>query len=471
MGNGLSKRAGPAMIDAKSNWGVWEGWGTSLAWWAKRFGDRNDLADVFFTMNDVAFGTQKLPGLGFNIVRYNAGACSWNTVDGQKMNTSPKMRPSRQIEAFWIDWASTDPKSASWNWEADANQRAMLGKARDRGADRFELFSNSPVWWMCKNHNPAGDNNGLDNLQAWNVTQHGVNLITILEHARDNWGINFESIAPFNEPMALWWRGDNGTQEGCHMDAGATQGPLINILRGELDKRGLKSIMIAASDENTYDRAKDTWEAIGSTALANVGRINVHGYQNGQGRRDLLYSYSASRNQKLWNSEYGENDGSGRSLVSNLILDLRWLHPNAWVYWQVLDGGGWGLIDADNETGRLGTATQKYFVLAQFCRHIRPGMRILDGGADNVIAAYDAQRQKLVIVAVNWGSAQNLVFDLSRFSQPSVNGTPVVRWRTQIGTGDQYVKYPNDTHVRGGQITSWFESNTVHTFEVEQVVV
>jgi len=25
--------------------------------------------------------------------------------------------------------------------------------------------------------------------------------------------------------------------------------------------------------------------------------------------------------------------------------------------------------------------------------------------------------------------------------------------------------------VRGGQITSWFESNTVHTFEVEQVVV
>ena len=32
------------------------------------------------------------------------------------------------------------------------------------------------------------------------------------------------------------------------------------------------------------------------------------------------------------------------SLASNLNLDMRWLHPTAWVYWQVLDGGGWGLV-------------------------------------------------------------------------------------------------------------------------------
>ena len=33
------------------------------------------------------------------------------------------------------------------------------------------------------------------------------------------------------------------------------------------------------------------------------------------------------------------------SLASNLNLDMRWLHPTAWVYWQVLDDtGGWGLV-------------------------------------------------------------------------------------------------------------------------------
>jgi galactan endo-1,6-beta-galactosidase len=104
-------------IDPKSNWGTWEGWGTSLAWWAQQFGNRDDLADAFFTLKQTKVNSQSLPGLGFNIVRYNAGACSWNTIDGQeKMIVSPKIKRSRQMEGYWVDWNSTDPKSASWNW-------------------------------------------------------------------------------------------------------------------------------------------------------------------------------------------------------------------------------------------------------------------------------------------------------------------------------------------------------------------
>jgi galactan endo-1,6-beta-galactosidase len=154
-------------IDPKSNWGTWEGWGTSLAWWAQEFGDRDDLADVFFTLGQTKVNGQSLPGLGFNIVRYNAGACSWNTVDGKKMVVSPKIKRSRQMEGYWVDWNSSDPQSASWNWygvpflwrtwedvadflfrSVDVNQRAALQKAIARGADRTELFSNSPMWWM-----------------------------------------------------------------------------------------------------------------------------------------------------------------------------------------------------------------------------------------------------------------------------------------------------------------------------------
>jgi galactan endo-1,6-beta-galactosidase len=105
-------------IDPKSNWGTWEGWGTSLAWWAQRFGNRDDLADSFFTLKQTKVNSQSLPGLGFNIVRYNAGACSWNAVHGEKMVVSPNIKRSRQMEGYWVDWNSTDPKSASWNWYA-----------------------------------------------------------------------------------------------------------------------------------------------------------------------------------------------------------------------------------------------------------------------------------------------------------------------------------------------------------------
>ena len=104
------------------------------------------------------------------------------------------------------DWDSADPASASWDWSVDANQRTMMQKAASRGADVFELFSNSPMWWMCINHNPAGADNGAnDNLQSWNYDQHAIYLANIAQYAAKNWGITFDSVEPFNEPMASWW--------------------------------------------------------------------------------------------------------------------------------------------------------------------------------------------------------------------------------------------------------------------------
>ncbi|KAM5352752.1 hypothetical protein ACJ41O_005474 [Fusarium nematophilum] len=455
-------------IDARSNRGTWEGWGTSLAWWARRFGNRDDLADIFFTTKSTQFSGKNLPGLGMNIVRHNAGACSSNTIGSAKMVVSPNMILSRQIEGHWLNWDSTDPASSSWNWGVDSNQRNMMWKARDRGANRFELFSNSPMWWMCKNHNPSGSSDGSENIQSWNLGQHAVYMATIAKYAKDNWGITFESVEPFNEPSADWWKA-NGTQEGCHIDI-STQATIINNLRTELNNRGLSSMTIAASDESYYDQAVSTLNGLGDAALSNIARINVHGYQYGDGRRDQIYNLASSRSKRVWNSEYGESDATGQRLISNLILDFRFLRPTAWVYWQVLDGEGWGLIDANNENGSVGAVSQKYFVLAQFTRHIREGMRILDGGADNVVAAYDSGRKKLVIVAINWGNAQYLNFDLSKFAQPSKNGAPVARWHTRIGTGDQYVKY-SDTTMNGTKFWSWFEAKSVQTFEVEDVVI
>ncbi|MEU9054176.1 beta-1,6-galactanase [Streptomyces sp. NPDC048384] len=458
-------------VNPGTSYGTWEGWGTSLAWWANVFGNRNDFADLFFTTNSVTYNGTTLPGLGLNIARYNLGACSWNSVNGETMVESPNIPGFKQIEGFWQDWNNEDPTSSAWNWSADANQRAMLVKATARGATT-ELFANSPMWWMCSNHNPSGAAGGGNNLQTWNYRQHASHLAATALYARNNWGVNFATVDPFNEPASSWWTA-TGTQEGCHLDP-AVQAAVLPYMRSELDSRGLTGIRIAASDETNYDTARSTWGSFGTSTKALVSQVNVHGYQGSGGRRDLLYTdVVTTSGKKLWNSETGDSDGTGLTMASNLCYDFRWLHPTAWCYWQVMDPStGWAMIAYDANTLQPTTIQTKYYVMAQFSRHIRPGMRILDTGVSYASAAYDASARRLVIVAVNTStSAQTLTFDLSRFT--TVNGGSgglVPRWNTVTTGGDQYRAYAN-TYLNGKSVAVPFAAKAVQTLQVDGVVI
>lgn len=456
--------AAPATsVDPHLNWGAWQGWGTSLSWWANIFGERDDLADMFFTTRTVRYQGQSLPGLGLNIVRYNAGATTSDTLNGA--HYQPTDPPYKRIEGFWRNWYSADPNSSRWDWSVDARQRSMLTNARDRGADRFELFSDSPLWWMCLNHSAEGNNNGGNNLQPWNYRQHAVYLATIACYARDHWGVDFQSIEPFNEPSAHWWRPD-GKQEGCHFDI-PTQKTVLGHLRSELDARGLRNTVIAASDENTYDQARATWQNL-ADAQRSIGKINTHGYQYTGGRRDLLYNTAHQAGKTLWNSEYGDGDPSGTTLARNLMLDFQWLHPSAWVYWQAVDNATtWGLINSSEDTDYPHTATvnPKYYVLAQFSRHIRPGIHILSSPR-NTVAAYDPTQRRLVIVANNTGNGQYLGFDLSRFATAAGDHGLVHRW---ITSSHEHYAYHADTQLHGRSFWSWFPPNAIQTFEITNV--
>ena len=468
LATGTARADATVVIDPAADQGAWEGWGTSLAWWANVFGERDDFADAFFTLGSVPYAGRTLPGLGLNIARYNLGGCGWNTVDGEAMVASPNIPRFKQIEGYWRDWHSEDPASASWNWNADRVQRAALTRAVQRGA-RAELFSNSPMWWMCLNHNPSGAADGGNNLQPWNQRQFATYLATTARRARDAWGVSFVSVEPFNEPSSNWWRAD-GTQEGCFIDAGV-QATVLGHLRAELDRLGLGSTTIAASDETSYDLARTTWNSFSSTTRALVGRVNVHGYQGAGGRRDLLQRDVAAAGKALWNSETGDGDASGLSLATNLLLDFRWLRPSAWVYWQVMDPTpAWALIAYDPATLAAGAVGTKYYVLAQFTRHIRPGMRIINTGTDLSVAAYDPAARRLVIVAANPGAAQTLTFDLSSFGQVTGGtGGVVPRWSTRTGGGgDLYVRR-DDLRLAGRTVAVPFTTGQVQTLQIDGV--
>jgi galactan endo-1,6-beta-galactosidase len=471
LATGTARADATIAVSPGTSYGTWEGWGTSLAWWANVFGARDDFADIFFTTKSTSYNGTSLPGLGLNIARYNLGACSWNTVSGSSMVESPNIPAFKQIEGYWQDWNNEDPTSSAWDWTADANQRAMLVKATQRGAVS-ELFANSPMWWMCSNHNPSGASGGGNNLQTWNYRQHASHLAATALYAKNNWGVNFSTVDAFNEPSSSWWTA-TGTQEGCHMDA-SVQSAVLPYLRSELNNRGLTGVKISASDETSYDLARTTWNSFSSTTKGYVNQVNVHGYQGSGGRRDLLYTdVVTTAGKKLWNSETGDSDGTGYTTAFNLLYDFRWLHPTAWVYWQVMDPtAGWGVIKYDGSTLQAGAIERKYYVLAQFSRHIRPGMKILDTGVSNAVAAYDSSAKRLVIVALNTStSAQTLTFDLSRFTTVTGgSGGVVPRWNTVTTGGDKYASYSN-TFLSGKSVAVPFAAKAVQTLQIDGVTI
>ncbi|KAJ3311959.1 hypothetical protein HDU76_002998 [Blyttiomyces sp. JEL0837] len=477
---------------------TWEGFGTSLAWWANVFGMNDQIADLLFTTGDNlpytyydTTGSQKtiyLPGLGLQIVRYNIGGSSDRpTFTGDKMvlPTKPGSFPKfKQISGYWFN-PSGD--ASSWDWYTDSNQRNMLWKARDRGVQRFEAFSDTPMWWMTINKSSAGTINPSDScLQPGKYVDAAYYLATVLKYAHDNWGVNFNYVSPFNEPSSPWWRfnapseGYDGLQEGCEINRDSPDMKhLINELRRQLDNVGLGWIGINASEENSPDDSLNTVRTIyENDAIFNVGKVNTHGYSGaspyrGSGREGLK-TETRYLEKSLWMSEYGDEDASGQRLAESITMDMYGLQPSGWVYWQALDGANWGLLSVDEPSARTTGMTDKYFVMAHFSRHIRTGMKILQSNDHNTVVAYDPYSHKLVIVTYNYYTPQYIGYDLAQLGGNLKVGGPVRRWITQLtgNPGDEkYRRHDGDAALTNGgrDFWAWFPAYTIQTFEVENV--
>ncbi|RLN49442.1 hypothetical protein BBJ29_000084 [Phytophthora kernoviae] len=247
------------------------------------------------------------------------------------------------IEAFWLDWINKDPTSTSWNWSADAKQQAMLKLASDRGANVLEEYSNSPPWWMTNNLATAAGNDGeADNLQASYKEHFALYLATVVNEARENWGINFAYVSLFNEANSKAWKFPE-PQEACYFSI-ATQSDMLTLLRKQLDMLGLQDVLISGAEQKDPGESLFTLTTVIADMLPGVdsiGKFNAHGSGSltpYTGTERDKFEVLTSKKRPTWDSQYADEDTTGLTMAENIARDINEMKVAAFVCRQW--GGG-----------------------------------------------------------------------------------------------------------------------------------
>lgn len=413
---------------SKTNGGVFEGWGTSLCWWAHRVGYSEKLSELsaklFFSED----------GLSLNIMRYNIGG-----------GDDPTHKHIKRSDSKIPGWLDLDRNGKpTWNYTADKNQLRVLKNAyQAAGQDAYvEVFSNSPPYFMTVSGCSSGSENATDtNLKDECVCDFADYLASVSQYIQNELKIKIKSVSPMNEPDTDYWKMNSEKQEGCHIDPGQKQSTLLVETRRAFDEKGMNDIIVVGCDETSTKTQINSYNLLTEQAKKAVSRISTHTYIT-----DDIAALGKLQKKNQFNLWMSEVDGSGTDgenaqdmasalwLAKKIISDINALSPSAWVLWLVLDhhkskngydgnedlsqysekDGFWGLGICDHDKEEI-VLSQKYYAFGQFTRFIKPKMNLIHVN-ETTLAAYDKDKKKLVIVAVNdKAKEKNVKFDVSDF--------------------------------------------------------
>ncbi|GHH72392.1 hypothetical protein GCM10017772_21830 [Promicromonospora soli] len=474
-----------------------EGWGTSLVWFANATGGYPD--EIKNKLADMLFGDD---GMNLNIARYNIGG-------GNAPDVPDYLRAGADVEGWWkapegttredVDW--WDPANPDhWNPDADATQRWWVDRVKD-DITHWETFSNSPPWFQTvSGYVSGGFDSNADQLKTESIDEFAAYVVGATERLENAHGIDVDTIDIFNEPNTNYWgtqlgadgNPTGGRQEGAHMGPGLQQQvipALANAIGGSTT-----DAVISAMDETNPGRFATNWNSYPTAVRDQVSQLNVHTY--GTGQRTTVRDIAKGEDKPLWMSEVGgswsstgqdfESMESGLGSAHQIVNDLRELEPSAWVFWQPVEdydnmapggespeGGNWGEIQIPFsctaqdtlETCPIYTNT-KYWVTQNFTHYITPGDRLI--GVDNTdsTAAVSASGTAATVVHVNDTTAdRDVTLDLSGFADIAAGATvtPVV---TSV---DGYLVEGQPVAVQDAAATLTVPAESVTTFVVDGV--
>ena len=457
------------------NNGIFQGWGSSLCWWANRVGYSDSLSQK---AADAFYGED---GLRLNIARFNIGG-----------GDDPSHHHITRTDSNMPGYTKYNNGVVTYDWTADANQRNVLQRCIKAAGDDMivEMFSNSPPYYMTNSGCATGNKDaGKNNLRDDQYTAFAEYLAEVCKHYEESWGVDVQSIDPMNEPYTNFWGAYSAKQEGCHFDIGNSESKILTELKKSLDKRGLNDVIICGTDETSIDTQIDAYNALSSEAKSILGRIDTHTY--GGSKRSQLKDTAVKAGKNLWMSEVdgkgtlGSNNGgmgAGLWLAERITGDCNGMNASAWILWQLIDnhvssvgyngnkdsgmpnidGGFWGVAVAEHDKDEI-VLSKKYYSFGQYTRYIRPGMTMLKSSG-NIMAALDKKNDQLVLVAYNaGGGASDITFDLSQFdevgtSAKAIRTSPSENWK-DVGA----------IPVSGDALKTSLAANSITTFIIDGV--
>jgi O-glycosyl hydrolase len=339
------------------------------------------------------------------------------------------------------DWETTndddDPLSFNWDFYSAlyATPRfedawATIGHLNSRGITDgliLNFMGPGPAWM------------GGSRLAAAQEDEWVEMVLSYVVYARQNRGLEFHKLAPFNE--ADW----NG-QEGILVDA-AQMARVLAKMAERLDALGLGDIRFVAPEGASAVASVETYmpELLANPAvMVKIDQFGFHNYAGdsaGASRRIADSSYS---DREFWVTEQSFGHGQAFDGVDNLLRHLADGASAALVF-KAVDGQdnhhppgedyGLGLMSYDSASG-VYTAKSELTRMRHFHQFIRPGAVRIAASEDQAqltaLAFSDSATGRVTIIGRNTGSesltiagqlvnlpvATNLEFFHSTLSQP-----------------------------------------------------
>ncbi|NKE62105.1 ricin-type beta-trefoil lectin domain protein [Lentzea sp. PSKA42] len=435
-----------------------QGWGTSLVWFANATGGypdeiRNQLAELLFGED----------GLNLNIARYNIGG-------GNAPDVPEYLRAGAAVPGWWKAPAGTTRTDTDW-WKpgdpklfdpaADPRQRWWIDQVK-RKVTKWEAFSNSPPWFQTvSGYVSGGFDASADQLREDRIKDFAAYLTQATAEMERAHGIKFATLDPFNEPNTSYWstklgpdgNPTGGRQEGAHMSP-ALQAKVVPAVADALRAKRLKAV-VSAPDETNPGIFADDWAGYPASVRSQVGQLNVHTY--GQDRRTSARDIAKAAGKPLWMSEVDGSWGTGQNftamdsglgIAARVIDDLRELEPSAWLLWQAIEdydnmkpggetpnGMNWGVVQIPFNCGPQDTlatcparVNTKFHTLRNFTHYVKPGDRMIKVNTTTDVAAVRNTELKSVVHLNQSEQPQSVTLDLSAFASVRSNASvrPIV---------------------------------------------
>lgn len=433
---------------------TFDGWGVSLCWWAHMCGNWPD------DKLDPIIDWLVLPeNLNYNVFRYNIGGGD----DPNNTNcTKHHMGNGKGLRAEMPGFKQYE--NSEYDWTADEAQIKIMRKIKERKPDAiFEAFSNSAPWWMTYSGCCSGAKEaGKDNLRPEYYEAFADYLIDVMVHFKEAEGIEFATIAPFNEPMTSFW-GCSGVQEGCHFDM-QSMSEVIKVLYPKLKASGLKTVISACDETAVGQQTADVKHFKNDGSLGFVGQINTHTYQGSVQDCCNISALCAAEGIPLWMSEVGSG-GSGiqgnLNMAIRLMRDMRYIEPLVWCDWQYVEEANdqWCMLQGSFAKADV-RRVNNYYVRKHFTKYIKPGYTILTSTNDNTLAATNPEGNELVLVVVNPDAVNNkYTIDLGLYDNI---GLPVTAIKSQDKKYDQNIAF----EIKDSYLSFDLEGLTIATFVI-----